>query len=203
VNAPWEEFLEICDRPEYAKAKAYYFDYQLRIEDMGVGPDHAHDNSVILMVINLFCILTGLPVECLINASYRKPGYKEAQPDISYYIGDRAILTPKGSQIINLDEQPGPDLAIEIADSSLSDDLGKKRLLYEAIGIPEYWVIDVEQAEIIAFAIQTPSSQRIETSRVLPGLAFSVLQTALLHSRTQDQAQVGAWLMQQFQGMST
>jgi Uma2 family endonuclease len=166
---------------------------------MGVGPDHGWDNTMVLFAINLFCTIAGIPIGGLTNVSYRKPGYQEAQPDISYYIGDRAILTPKGSQIINLDEQPGPDFAIEIADSSLSDDLGKKRLLYEAIGIPEYWVIDVEQAEIIAFAIQTPSSQRIETSRVFPGLAFSVLQTALLHSRTQDQAQVGAWLMQQFQ----
>jgi Uma2 family endonuclease len=35
-------------------------------------------------------------------------------------------------------------LLVEIADSTLRTDLGHKRKLYAAAGVPEYWVVDVE-----------------------------------------------------------
>jgi Uma2 family endonuclease len=202
VDATWDEFLQITAQPGNAKAKAYFFNYQMRIEPMGVGADHGWDNTIILFAINLFCTIAGIPIAGLTNTSYRFSGDKEVQPDLSYYIGDRAALTPKGGQIVNLNEQPIPDLAIEIADSSLSDDLGKKRLLYEAIDISEYWVIDVERSEIIAFAIASLGSHRISTSTLLPGLTFSVLETALVKGRSQNQTEIGQWLIQQFQHSS-
>jgi Uma2 family endonuclease len=42
---------------------------------------------------------------------------------------------------------------IEIANTSLSDDIGQKRLLYEDLGVAEYWVVDVVNIRIIAFTI--------------------------------------------------
>jgi Uma2 family endonuclease len=65
--------------------------------------------------------------------------------------------------------------------------------------IPEYWVVDVENSRIVAFQIVKNGSRRITESQVLPGLAISVLREALQMSRTMDQAQVGSWLMEQFQ----
>lgn len=35
-------------------------------------------------------------------------------------------------------------LAVEVADTTLADDLGRKPRLYAAAGVPEYWVLDVE-----------------------------------------------------------
>jgi Uma2 family endonuclease len=63
---------------------------------------------------------------------------REAQPDVSYYVGEKAVSAPQGSSVVNLDQTPPPDLAIKVADSSLNDDLGKKRLLYEELGVVEY-----------------------------------------------------------------
>lgn len=196
VTAAWDEFLEAVDQPDYASAKAYYFNNQMRLETMGVGPDHAADNSIIHVAIILFCALRALPIRGLINCSYRQTGVGEAQPDISYYVGEQAA--PQGSAIVNLDQQAPPDLVIEIADSSLSDDLGKKRLLYEALKVPEYWVVDVEKAEILAFQIIPNGSQRVTQSQVLPGLEIALLQAALLRCRQQDDSQVTAWLISQF-----
>ena len=202
VDATWEEFLWASERPEFEKAKAYFFNQQMRIETMGVGANHARDNSMLLLMINLFCIIADIPLDALTNATYRSVRHREAQPDVSYYIGDRASLTPEGRSIIDLDQSPIPDLAIEISDSSLAEDLGKKRLLYETIGVAEYWVIDVERSKIIAFAIETPGSQQIQSSRVLPGLSFQILEEALQLSRSQNQSQVGRWLMQQFRSIA-
>ncbi|MDG2616855.1 Uma2 family endonuclease [Thermoleptolyngbya sichuanensis XZ-Cy5] len=199
VPASWEEFVRLTDDPAYAKAKGYYFNQQMRIESVGVGPDHARENTLLILVIGLYCGLNGIPIVGLTHCSYRKAGVREAQPDISYYVGSRAALAPQGRAIANLDEVPPPDLAIEIADSLLADDLGTKRLLYEELEVAEYWVVDVSQSQIIAFQIANQGSRRIPVSQVLPGLELSVLQAALEQSKQVENSQVVAQLMAQFQ----
>jgi Uma2 family endonuclease len=199
-TADWETFVAIADHPASAKAKCYYFQSQMRVETMGVGPNHAVDNGLIYAALVFYCTLKAIRSRGLLNASYRKSGYNEAQPDISYYLGAAAAIVPDSNTIIDLDACPPPDLAIEIAATSLSDDLGMKRLLYESLGIKEYWVVNVEQGEIIAFEILSDrGSQRITTSIVLPGLAIATLEAALRSRSTQDDSQIMAQLMTQFQ----
>ena len=80
--------------------------------------------------------------------------------------------------------------------AALADDIGEKRLLYEELKVAEYWVVDVQKSEIIAFAIISDNgSRRIVRSEVLPGLTIALLEEALRRSRIQDQSQVGAWLL--------
>ncbi|HBB33645.1 MAG TPA: hypothetical protein DDZ80_25005 [Cyanobacteria bacterium UBA8803] len=198
VRTTWLEFATITDNPIYEKAICYYYNQQMRIEAMGVGPDHAIDNTLLMLAIGLFCMVKGIQVRGLINASYRKTGCQEAQPDVSYYVNDKALLVPQGNEIVDLDTYPTPDLVIEVAATSLNDDLGVKRLLYEELGVREYWVIDVETSRILAFQILELGSQRITTSNVLPGLAIATLEAALQSRRTQDDSQIMATLMNQF-----
>lgn len=199
VKATWEEYIQIVENPEYEKARCYYYNGELRIEMSALGHDHGCDNTIAALAVNLFCIIRGIPVKVITNTSYRKTNLREAQPDVSCYIGDNAQVVPWGTSIINLDNYPPPDLAIEVASTSLLDDLGQKRLLYEDLNVKEYWIVDVENVRIIAFSIADGGSKRITSSGVLPGLQMSVLEEALQLSRTQDQSQVGAWLMAGFQ----
>ncbi|MBD0313368.1 MAG: Uma2 family endonuclease [Microcoleus sp. T3-bin5] len=200
VVATWEEFIAMADDPAYSKAKWYYRKGRMRIETRPVGPDHSRDNAIALFAINLFCTIKGISLNGLDNCSYRKTGVRECQPDLSYYIGSRSQLAPSGSSIVSLDVTPPPDLVIEVADSTLADDIGEKRLLYEELKVAEYWVLDVQKSQIIAFAIIADNgSRRLVQSEVLPGLTIAVLEEALQRSRTENQAQVGAWLLAQFQ----
>ena len=199
ITASWDEYIQAIDAPEYEKAKTYYFDKKLKIEMAAVGPNHANNNTIAIVAINLFCIVKGIPLKGLTNCSFRKTGLREAQPDISYYIGERASLAPTGTSIANLDITAPPDLAIEIASTSLADDLGYKRLLYEEMEIKEYWVVDVEKSQIIAFAIAEGGSKRITTSQVLPALSITILEEALQRSQEQDHTEIGTWLLAEFQ----
>lgn len=199
IATTWSEFLQVVDDPAYAKAKGYYFDGQMRVETKAVGANHARTHGIVCIAIALFCALKGLPIKGLVTCSYRKSGVREAQPDISYYIGEHASSAPQGGSITNLDETSPPDLAIEIVDSSLEADLGKKRLLYEDLQVAEYWVVDVENAHIIAFQVVSNGSKRIDQSQVLAGLDLAVLNEAIALSRSMDDGQVVAWLMTQFQ----
>lgn len=199
VTATWEEYIEIVEDSAYQNAKSYYHNGQLRIEMNPLGHDHASDNTIISLAVNLFGIIKNIPLKGLTTCSYRKTGVQECQPDVSYYIGENAQIIPWGTTIINLDNYPPPDLVIEVANTSLADDQGAKRLLYEDLGVKEYWILDVQNVRIIPFAIASGGSRRITESQVLPSLKISVLEEALRRSRSADQSQVGAWLLSEFQ----
>jgi hypothetical protein len=71
--------------------------------------------------------------------------------------------------------------------------------MYEQLNIAEYWVVDVQGEQVIAFAVADGGSRRMQESQVLPGLKISLLEEALQRSRQTDQSQVVAWLLAQFQ----
>ena len=137
VTASWDEYLENIDRPGYEKAKGYYYNGKYRIEITPIGNDHSKDHSNIHTATSLFAIAKKVAIDIRDNCSYRKAGIKEFQPD-SCYTGDKANVIPWGVGVVNLDEYPAPYLVIEVSNTSLSDDLGQKRLLYEDLQAVEY-----------------------------------------------------------------
>ena len=202
ISATWDEFVQILENPLYAEARCYYDKNQLkqmRIETMPVGSEHADDNTVIIFAISLYCTLKNIPARGLTNCSYVKTGFQGCQPDISYYVGEVAARAPRSSSIVSLDESPVPNLVIEISSSTINDDLGKKRLLYEQLGVSEYWIVDVQEVKIIALEmLENGGSRQITVSKLLGGLAIADLEAALKLSREKSQSEVGAWLLQHF-----
>lgn len=199
IAVTWDEYIQIIENPAYEKAKGYYHNGHIRIEMPPIGNDHASDHTIILFAVNLFASIKGIALNGKDNCTYRKIGFSEAQPDVSYYIGENADVIPYGTSIIDLDIYPPPDLVIEVANTSLADDQGKKRLLYEDLGVKEYWILNVQNVQVMAFAIENQGSRRITESQVLPGLTISLLNDALRRTRQINQSQVGAWLLTQFQ----
>jgi len=201
ISAPWTEFVEICDAPDSAKCKSYYYKQQMRFEDISTGSDHAKVHMTVIMSVGLFASIQGIPLNGHDCCSYRQSGKTEFQPDVSYYIGDNADAIAWGTRIIDLEQYPLPDLVIEISDTTFNDDLGTKRLQYEELGIKEYWIVNVQTMKIYVFAIAPDgSSHHIRQSLVLSGLKLEILEQALERSRQANQSTVTAWLMQQFQG---
>lgn len=199
LPATWDEFVTIADDRSSARRKSYYHHGRMRLEPISTGSDHSNDHILIIFAVSLFAAQNQIPVTAKDGCSYRKPGLNEFQPDASYYIGDRAESIPWGTRVIDLNQYPGPDLVVEISDSSLPDDQGEKRLQYEELSIPEYWIVDVQNARILAFAIAADgSSRRIRQSQVLPGLELTILEQVLQRSRQENQSLTLAWLMQQF-----
>lgn len=97
---------------------------------MSTGLDHSRNHMTINMGIGLFTMIRGIQANGHDACSYRKSGVSEFQPDISYYLNEAMEMLPWGTMGVNLDLYPIPDLVIEISDTSLSDDLGTKRLQY-------------------------------------------------------------------------
>lgn len=198
IPAAWEEFLPLSDDPTQTQRKSYYHHGSMRFEQMSTGSDHSDVHAIILFAVTFYAAQRGLALKTKDACSYRKIGSTEFQPDISCYAGDNANAIPFGTHVIDLDTYPLPNLVIEISDTTLSDDKGEKRLQYEDLGIPEYWIVNVQTSEIIAFEIVAiGSSRRIQVSQVLTGLPLDLLEATLQRSRNEDQSTTMAWLMSQ------
>lgn len=199
ITANWDEFIQIIENHQDEKAKGYFYKNRIRVETTPVDNDHSSDHLFIIIAVGIYASIKSLPMNGKDNCTFRKTDYYEIQPDISYYIGENADIIPWGTGIINLDQYPAPNLVIEVANSSLADDKGEKRLIYEELGVNEYWIIDVKNVQIIAFMMENGGSKRIFTSQVLPGLEISLLEAALRKTRTMNQSLVIAWLLSEFQ----
>lgn len=198
VSATWEEFLVASEDSEQTKARCYYDLGLMRIQTMPTGSAHAQDNALLATTIGFFGAMRNLSFVSFVNGSFRKSGERECQPDLAYYIDSEVQRPTKNNQPVDVEVWGAPTLAIEISSTSLSDDLGDKRLLYERLGVREYWVVNVNAAKIIAFEVANLGSRQIQTSLVLPGLPMGLVEEALQRSQTDDDGAVSRWLIQQF-----
>ncbi|NES01375.1 MAG: Uma2 family endonuclease [Okeania sp. SIO2F4] len=199
ITATWSEYIQTIEDPSYEKAKVYYHKGKLRIEMSPLGNKHGRDHAVIMGAIVLFAATKNIALNGIDNCTYHKKGFRAAQPDASYYIRENADVIPWEISFIDLDIYPPPTLVIEVANTSFPDDIGEKRLLYETLNVAEYWIVDVQNAEIIAFTVADGGSRKIDRSQVLPGLDIYLLEEALQRTRQTNQTQVYTWLLQQFQ----
>ena len=195
VNVSWDEFMEFVDHPNYQQGRFYYYQDYMWVEMSPVGSIHGNNNNVVANVVNLYATLKNIKIKGWVNTSFRRTSESECQPDLAFYIGDKVKFPPLNNSPVNINELAAPTLVVEIAAASINDDLGFKRLLYERLGVKEYWVMDANNDDIIAFEIVDGGSRRIEESKVLPGLQLATVKEAIHRSLTQDDGEVNRWLL--------
>lgn len=195
VKATWDDFIATLDAPPYDEAPGYFDNGYMRIEMAPLGGGHARQNSVVSKVVSLFAMVRSLRLAEFTNGSFHKTGERGCQPDAAFYIGSDFRLPPQDNSPIDVNVFGPPTLAIEIGSSSFKDDLGAKRLLYERLGVNEYWVVDVAERQVIAFAVAEGGSRQIRVSGVLPGLDLSLVEEVLVRSQNEDDTTLMGWLM--------
>lgn len=198
VAAPWEDFLTFADDPTLIGGRFYYDCGFMRVEMSPLGSAHGRDNTIASTVAILYATVKNISLQGFTNTSFRKTGVRESQPDLAFYIGENLRIPPRNNAPVNLDLCDPPTLVIEIAASSLEDDIDRKQKLYQRLGIQEYWVIDTKNIRVIAFVLSPKNSFSISTSQVLPGLEIALVEAALQRSQTEDDGAVSRWLLTTF-----
>jgi Uma2 family endonuclease len=196
VKATWNDFVATLDTAPYDEGRGYFDNGYMRIEMAPLGGGHARQNSVVSKVVSLFAMVRSLRCAEFTNGSFHKTGERGCQPDVAFYIGPDFQLPPQDNSPIDVDIFGPPTLAIEIGGSSFKDDLGAKRLLYERLGVGEYWVVNVAEQQVLAFAVAEGGSRQIRVSGILPGLELSLVEEALGRSQTEDDTALMRWLME-------
>ncbi len=149
-------------------------------------------------------------VLCQVNPQYRphllaKSAVYDALRDALRALGSALGVASEGSVRVGEREVPMPDvfvwdvhrgsgpvpvehvrLVVEVSDTTLEDDLGRKRQVYAAGGVPEYWVVDLAGRVVCQYWMPGQDSYAEEaivpfgtqlSAATLPGLAFD---TAIL-----------------------
>lgn len=76
------------------------------------------------------------------QATHRFTDHDAPEPDL-------ALLRSRPVPGALLDELPA--LVVEVSDTTLADDLGRKRLDYARFGVGEYWVVDLSRRQVHVF----------------------------------------------------
>ena len=116
--------------------KAEYMD-GVMIVHSPASVSHEWRVAFLLTLLNLYVSEQGRGIVLGGNALFRV-GPRRFAPDIMV-VGDATRVTSK-------EIEGPPDLAIEVLSESTRDyDLGEKRVAYYEAGIPEIWLVDLEQ----------------------------------------------------------
>ena len=109
-----------------------------------------------------------------------KPGLRAASPDLMIYIeGNTPVWEPGQPRRINLDRWSVPALVGEVADTTLASDLDEVKQIYAAMGIPEYWVVDVLGRRVLMFELVDDRYSQMYESRLISGVTTELLEATL------------------------
>lgn len=119
----WQQFKLIqTGFGDSRKVRLFYSDNTVEI--LMPGREHEFFKTIIGMLIELFCLETGIEFEPFGSTTQEREGEAAAEPDESYCFGE---------------SKPTPDLVIEVIFTSGSS---HKLQRYRILGIPEVWFWD-------------------------------------------------------------
>jgi Uma2 family endonuclease len=199
-DASWEDYKRYRDDPNAPERLRLFFNAgYLKVKLMGwEGIGHSEVNHLFTMLIG--CWFMAHPeqiAQSLGGCLMEKPNTQAAAPDLMLYVGTGAPQWSKGeSRRIDLLKWRVPDLVGEVADTTLAIDLDQMKQLYAALGISEYWVIDVKGKQVLAFRLTDGIYQQCETSGVLAGLPIALLEETLDRLSEGTNISAASWFVQ-------
>jgi Uma2 family endonuclease len=202
-NATWTEYLHRIENPINDQERIF-FDLGKMWIDMGnEGINHSRFNKLLTMILFIwFSRKTDVKFDLLGGCTIENPPTQSAAPDEVVYIGGHSPRWKPGEpRRINLERWRVPDLVAEIADTTLATDLDEKKQLYLALGIPEYWVIDVKGQQVFAFRLVDGKYQQCSESVALAGLPIELLEQTL-SQMDNDNGNAALWFATQVQNLS-
>jgi Uma2 family endonuclease len=199
-QATWQDYLAVRDAIEEQGQRLFFNQGWMELEMGGEGINHASINNLFVALLffwaaqhpeQIFNTLGG----CLLE----KPQTQACSPDLVLYLGEEVPVWQEGEpRVVDLTRWRVPDLVGEVSDTTLTTDLDAKKHLYAALGVPEYWVIDVRGRRVFAFGLQEKGEyHEIEASIALQGLSIALLNQTLERLPAHSNTAAAAWFLQQ------
>jgi Uma2 family endonuclease len=201
-KATWEEYARLRDDATIERARIFFNQGWLWMDVGGEGINHARISDLFTLIFGFWAMLhPETKIDSLGRCQLEKTGVRGAAPDLVLYIGENAPGWQVGqSRYINLDTMKAPALVGEISDTTLALDMDQKKRIYAALGISEYWVINVRGKQAIFFELQEDGTyQESPASQALQGLSAELLEQTLERLEAEPNTAAALWLSQQLQ----
>jgi Uma2 family endonuclease len=198
--ATWPDYLRYRNTLGPEQFRLFFYEHQLLITYMcWEGINHATICDLFTLIFGFwFSAFPDQIASSLGRCLLEKEQVASGAPDLVLYLGDNyPQWQPGDPRRIDLNQWRVPDLVGEISDTTLAIDLDEKKQLYAALGIPEYWVVDVRGQRVFAFLLKPNGKyQACEQSQALAGLAITILEQTLMRLHTESNIQAAQWFSQ-------
>ena len=199
--ATWQDYLACRDDPALPQERARLFFHQgYLFVDMGAeGINHSSISDLFPILFFLWFSQRQQNFKSFGRCLIEQPGFTSASPDQVLYVGTDIPQWREGElRRINLEQWRPPDLVGEVADTTLATDLDEKKQTYAALQVPEYWVVNVEVPNVMAFQLQPDGKyQQCETSQILNGLPIGLLTKTIAKLKEGMTDSAALWFAQQ------
>lgn len=200
-QADWADYASHRDNLPPDQYRLFFHQGYLLITEMGwEGINHATICDLFTAILYVwFSVHTDQIASSLGRCLLEKDEETAGAPDLVLYLGDDYPRWQPGQpRRIDLSQWRTPDLVGEISDTTLASDLDEKKRLYAALGIREYWVIDVRGSRVFAFLLDAAGTyQLIETSQALNGLSMELLEQTIAKLESDSNITAAQWFNQQ------
>lgn len=199
-RATWADYKALRDDPSREHVKLAFNEGWLWVTMGAEGISHAAISDLFVMILGFWAAQhPDQSFSSLGRCLLERAEVRASAPDLVLYVGPDSPQWQRGEpRRIDLNQTRVPDLVGEISDTTLASDLDEKKHLYAALGIPEYWVVDVRGQRVFAFLLQENGEYlACDTSLALAGLPIALLDDTLQRLAQGTNTSAAAWLSQQ------
>jgi Uma2 family endonuclease len=133
------------------------------LEIMAPSPEHEFSKTLIGRFVETLAEESVVPIYPLGSTTFKRPQLSGAEPDECFYIDN--IEAVRGKKRLDLNEDPAPDLVIEIDVTSSSQN---RLQVYADLGVAEVWVYNGES--LVIQQLQNGTYITSPTSQFFPNL---------------------------------
>jgi Uma2 family endonuclease len=198
-NVSWQTFEQLLKELGDKRATRLAYNEGLLEIMSPLGP-HENSNRFIESLIGAIADELNLNLKRFGSLTLKRvKKLKGAEPDSCYYIQNEPLVRSK--QEIDLDNDPPPDLALEIDITSGSLD---KRPIYAAVGVPELWRYNGNKLEVFVLQPSSQDYQQVNQSPTFPWMSLDVIpkfiRQSLVDGETATLRAFRAWVREQQNG---
>ena len=191
----WELYERLLDELEKSNQKMYLTYDHGKLEIMPPSPFNEKNKKIIGRLVELMAMEMSIPILALGSTTFKRESVSRGlEPDECYYIQHEPQVASR--ETIDLNEDPPPDLAIEMDYTHHPLD---RENVYAGLGVPEIWQYDGKRLQGLG-RNQDGKYDEIENSIAFPFLRLAEIERflKLAKSTSQDQAVVAFrdWIRQ-------
>ena len=169
------------------------------LEIMAPSPEHERFKKVTGRFVETIAEELDIRIEPLGSTTFKCPELSGAEPDECFYF--RNIDRVRGKKRLDLNEDPAPDLVIEIDVTSSSPN---RLRVYADLGVAEIWIYN--GVSLVIKQLQNSSYITSQTSQFFPNLPIPEIPRFLQQAETIDYLELvrtfRSWVRSQISGKS-